>query len=137
MSEEEVASQVETACTKASAFSVWLPEHLQKSHESVDEGEAIIQDAAEEFRSSLESLDPPADLRKPIERLASTESEESASSLAATRAALKRRAALYEEVGADRCSRSTKASLLTLDGASVEAAYRRVGLPLPPRPDGW
>jgi hypothetical protein len=137
MSKDEVAARIETACAKASAYAVWLPEHLQKTHETVTEGTAIMRRADDEFRSSLKSLDPPADLKAPIERLESAAPEESATSLAATKAALRRHMTLYEKVGATRCAQGIHASLLTIDGASVEEAFHQVGLPLPPRPAGW
>jgi hypothetical protein len=137
MSKDDVVARVESACTEASAYAVWLPEHLQKTKKSREEGAAIMRRADDEFRSSLEALDPPDDLRQPIESLATNESGNSASSPAAIRTSLERRIALYEEVGADRCAKSIRASILSLDGKSVEDAYGTVGLPLPPRPAGW
>jgi hypothetical protein len=137
MSKDEVVAKVESACTKASAYAVWLPEHLQKTKKTVEEGTTIMRAADDEFRASLEELDPPADLRKPIEALATDESERSATSLPEIRAALKTRITLYEEVGATRCAKSIRASLLSIGGKSVEEAYESVGLPLPSRPPGW
>ena len=137
MSDDEVATEVDAACVKASGYSVWLPEHLQKTGESIDQARAIIRRANDEFGSSLEALDPPDDLREPLERLATEDPEASASSLGAIRTSLKRRIALLDEVGATRCAKSVEASLLFGDGKSVEDAYRSVGLPLPPRPAGW
>ena len=137
MSKDEVAARVEAACTKAAGYNVWLPEHLQKTHRSIAEASAIIGRVGDRFRASLEALDPPEELREPIERLRSEASKGSASSLAAIRARLKRQIALYEEVGASRCAKAVEASLLTADGKSVEDAYRSVGLPLPRRPAGW
>ncbi len=130
-------ARVEAACTTAAGYAVWLPEHLQKTHRSVAEAGAIIRRSGDQFRRSLEALDPPGELRQPIERLASEDLEGSTDSLAALRASLKQRIALFEEVGAARCAKSVEASLLSADGRSVEGAYRSVGLPLPPRPAGW
>jgi hypothetical protein len=137
VSKKEVAAKVEDACAKASAYAVWLPEHLQKTKKSVAEGTIIMRRADDEFRASLEELSPPPGLRKPIEALASDKAESSATSMPEIRATLKKQIALYEEVGAGRCARSLRASLLSLGGESVEEAYESVGLPLPPRPAGW
>jgi hypothetical protein len=137
MSKEEVTARVESACLKAAAYAVWLPEHLQKTGKSAAEGTAIMKRADDEFRSSLESLDPPADLAKPIEGLETSDPTESGSSLTELKASVKKRAALYDEVGADRCSKSLRASILSIDGKSVEEAFESVGLPLPQRPAGW
>jgi hypothetical protein len=137
MSKDEVAAKVESACTKAVSYAVWLPEHLQKTHKTVDEGTQIMRRADDEFRSGLEELDPPDDLKAPLEALEDDSEGESASSTAAFRASLQKRAAAYDEVGASDCAKAIRASILTIDGASVEDAYRKVGLPLPARPAGW
>jgi hypothetical protein len=137
MTKDEVVAKVESACQKASAYAVWLPEHLKKTHKTANEGTLIMRRADDEFRASLKELDPPEDLRKPLEALEKYEPSESDSSLAKLKASLKERAALYEEVGADRCAEGLQASLLTIDGASVEEAFEKVGLPLPARPAGW
>jgi hypothetical protein len=137
MSKDEVVAKVETACMKAAAYAVWLPEHLQKTGKSTDEGAAIMRRADDEFRSSLKELDPPGDLRKPLEALEKYEPAESESSLAKLKASLKERATLYDDVGADRCAKGLRASILSIDGKSVEEAFEGVGLPLPPRPAGW
>jgi hypothetical protein len=137
MTKGEVVAKVESACQKASAYAVWLPEHLQKTHKTANEGTLIMRRADDEFRTSLGELDPPEELRKPLEALEKYEPSESDSSLDKLKASLKERAALYEEVGADRCAKGLEASLLTIDGASVEEAFEKVGLPLPARPAGW
>jgi hypothetical protein len=130
-------AKVESACQKASAYAIWLPEHLQKTHKTVDEGTAIMRKSDDEFRASLKELDPPEDLQEPLEALEKYDPDETGSSIADFKASLKERAALYEEVGADRCAKGLQASLLTIDGASVEEAFEKVGLPLPARPAGW
>jgi hypothetical protein len=137
MSKDEVVAKVESGCLKAAAYAVWLPEYLQKTKKTTTEGPAIMRKSDDEFRASLESIDPPADLREPLEALEKYEPDESESSLSGLKASLKERAALYEEVGADRCAKSLRASLLTIDGKSVEEAFDAVGLPLPKRPAGW
>lgn len=136
MSKDEVVAKVETACAKVNGYTVWLPEHLQKTHQTVDQGSVIVKRADEEFRSTLESLDPPDDLKKPLERLADNDPG-SVSSPAELKAELTHTEGLYEAVGATRCAKAMHASILTVDGKSVEGAYHAVGLPLPPRPDGW
>ena len=133
----EVAAQVEVACTKLSSVAVWLPEHLAKTGGSVADAKTIVRGAEDEFRSTLASLDPPADLQAPLGRLASDRFDDGSASLAASKAALRHEAALYRKVGATGCAKGVRASLLTLEGASVSDAYRQVGLPLPRRPSGW
>ena len=73
----------------------------------------------------------------PVERLASGSYEGEGASRAATISSLGREADLYRQVGATDCAKSVHAAILTLEGASVAAAYRQVGVPLPQRPDGW
>jgi hypothetical protein len=134
---DEVAVQVEAACSTLAGFSVWLPEHLAKTHGSIAEAEAILRKAEGEFGSALASLDPPSALQAPLERLASESPEADGGSRSATISYLEREADLYRQVGATSCAKGVQASILSLEGASVPDAYRQVGVPLPQRPDGW
>ena len=136
MPADELATQVEAACTEADSVSVWLPEHLAKTHESTADGEAIVEEASDRFRSTLESIDPPDDLRAPLEAL-EEEPAASAGSVSAIKASLRKKIGLYREIGATRCAKELGASILVLGGTSVEGAFRREGVSLPPRPAGW
>jgi hypothetical protein len=135
-SDAGVVAAIETACAKAAGYSVWLPEHQAKSHLSITELEAAAREGGEEFRATLESLDPPADLRGPVEELAAYRLE-STNSKKKLLAGLAKEEGLYRAAGAERCAEGMRAAILTFEGASVKAAYRQVGLPLPPKPAGW
>ncbi len=84
----------------------------------------------------MESLDLPADVKGPIDELLAYRLE-STGSRKKLSAELAEEEGFYRAAGADRCAKSLRASNLSLNGASVEDAYRQVGLPLPPKPPGW
>jgi hypothetical protein len=136
MSADEVVAKVEAGCVKDSAYSVWLPEHVQKEKLPIAQGRKEVEKAGDEYKAMLAALDPPDDLAEPIDALIAGPPKGPATK-AGFKAYVRRFIALYEEIGATRCSRGLKASLLVIKGASVTAAFKQVGEPLPPRPPGW
>jgi hypothetical protein len=135
-SDAEVVAKIETACAKVAGYSVWLPEHQQKEALSVKQLQPIVDKAGEEFDATLEALEPPADLQAPVEEIAAFRLGPSQSRKQLAQE-LTKEEALYRAAGADRCAKGVEASLLTINGMNVEAAYKKVGLPLPPKPAGW
>jgi hypothetical protein len=135
-SKAEVAAKVEAACTKVNAYAVWLPAHVAKTHESIDEASAAMHGHDAEFRSTLEALDPPAELESAIEGIEAGNTQ-NGTSPAVVKAALRKSIGLYREIGAEDCADEVRAGLLVIGGTSVKAAYHQVGLPLPARPAGW
>jgi hypothetical protein len=135
-SQSQVASKIDAACVKVNGYAVWLPEHVRKTHESIDEATAAMHGADDEFRSTLEALDPPAELVPAIEEIEAGNTQHGTKP-AAVKAQLRKTLAVYREVGAEECAAGIRAGLLVLGGASVKDAYRQVGRPVPPRPAGW
>jgi hypothetical protein len=135
-SKDEVAAKVEQACRKVNGYAVWLPEYQQKTHKSIDEITAVMHGADDEFRSTLEGLDPPNELTDAIAKIEAGNTQQGTKP-AEVKAQLRKTAVLYEEIGATDCAKGVHAGLKTLDGAAVKDAYAEEGLALPPRPKGW
>jgi hypothetical protein len=135
-SKDEVATKIDAACAKVNGYAVWLPEYVQKTHKSIDEATAAMHTADDEFRSTLEALDPPEELDDAIAKIEAGNTQ-NGTKPAEVKAALRQSAAVYEEIGADGCAKGTRAGLLVLGGAAVKDAYDQVGLPVPARPPGW